>query len=97
MEYSSINLDKIRIQTARMMEIYVLLRNELENNSLNISSKVERQKLGNAIETIRNNMLQTLEVLSMLQKECKNTGEQIELEELLNSVLKWHAVNVSEE
>jgi hypothetical protein len=97
MEYSPINLDKIRVQTARMMEIYVLLRNELENNAHSISSITERQKLANAIETIRKNMLQTLEMLSMLQKEAKNTGEQNELEELLNSVLKWHAVNVSEE
>ena len=96
MKSAPINLDKIRVQTARMMEIYALLRNELENNTFSILSKAERQQLENGIETIRNNMLQTLEILSTLQKEAKNTGEQLELEELLNSVLKWHATNVSE-
>jgi hypothetical protein len=96
MNSAPINLDKIRVQTARMMEIYALLRNELENNTFSILSKAERQQLENGIETIRNNMLQTLEILSTLQKEAKNTGEQLELEELLNSVLKWHAANVSE-
>ena len=96
MKSAPINLDKIRVQTARMMEIYALLRNELENNTFSILSKAERQQLENGIETIRNNMLQTLEILSTLQEEAKNTGEQLELEELLNSVLKWHAANVSE-
>ena len=96
MKSAPINLDKIRVQTARMMEIYALLRNELEKNTFSILSKAEQQQLENGIETIRNNMLQTLEILSTLQKEAKNTGEQLELEELLNSVLKWHAANVSE-
>ena len=93
MKSNSIDLDKIRVQTARMMEIYSLLRNELENNTHNISSTLERQKLANAIETIRDNMLKTLEALSALQKQSQNTSEQIELEEILNSVLEWHAVN----
>ena len=93
MKSTPIDLDKIRVQTARMMEIYSLLRNELESNTQNISSTLERQKLANAIETIRDNMLKTLETLSTLQKQSQNTSEQIKLEELLNSVLEWHAVN----
>tara|TARA_B100001094_G_scaffold300928_1_gene326784 strand:+ start:766 stop:1050 length:285 start_codon:yes stop_codon:yes gene_type:complete len=93
MKSNPIDLDKIRVQTARMMEIYSLLHNELDNNTQNISSTLERQKLANAIETIRDNMLKTLEALSALQKQSQNTSEQIELEELLNSVLEWHAVN----
>ena len=93
MKSTPIDLDKIRVQTARMMEIYSLLRNELENNTQNISSTLERQKLANAIETIRDNMLKTLEALSTLQQQSQNTSEQIKLEELLNSVIEWHAVN----
>ena len=63
MQEPAIKLDAIRIQTARMMEIYALLKNELEKNTLLMPSEETRAQLDSAIETIRANMGQLLNTL----------------------------------
>ena len=52
-------LDRIRVQTARMLEIYSLVRSELERNSnAQPLHATERDKLNRAINTIAANMQQ---------------------------------------
>ena len=48
-------LDSIRIQTARMLEIYSLLRTQIERGDLRLSS-AELSRLNGAIHTIVGNM-----------------------------------------
>ena len=97
-----IKLDKIRVQTARMMEIYALLKNELEKNTLLLPSEETRAQLDSAIETIRANMGQLLNTLITYQEQLdaadeNESAEAGELGELLTAVLEWHTANVAEE
>ena len=102
MHEPAIKLDAIRIQTARMMEIYALLKNELEKNTLLMPSEETRAQLDSAIETIRANMGQLLNTLITYQEQLDSadeneSAEESELEELLTAVLKWHTANAAEE
>ena len=63
MHEPAIKLNAIRVQTARMMEIYALLKNELEKHTLLMPSEETRAQLDSAIETIRANMGQLLNTL----------------------------------
>lgn len=102
MHEPAIKLDAIRVQTARMMEIYALLKNELEKNTLLLSSEETRAQLDSAIDTIRANMRQLLNTLMAYQEkqDCADGNEPAEageLEELLAAVLEWHTANATGE
>ena len=102
MHEPAIKLDTIRVQTARMMEIYALLKNELEKNTLLLPSEKTRTQLDSAIETIRANMGQLLNTLITYQKQLDSADENEsaeagELEELLTAVLEWHTANAAGE
>ena len=101
MHEPAIKLDAIRIQTARMMEIYALLKDELEKNTL-LPSEETRAQLDSAIDTIRANMEQLLNTLIAYQEQLDSADENEsaeagELEELLAAVLEWHTANAAEE
>ena len=52
------NLDRIKVQTARMLEIYDLLQREISNNArLNVPDG-EQNMLREAVHTVEKNMLQ---------------------------------------
>ena len=102
MHEPAIKLDAIRIQTARMMEIYALLKNELEKNTLLLPSEETRAQLDSSIDTIRANMEQLLNTLIAYQEQLDSADENEsaeagELEELLAAVLEWHTANAAEE
>jgi len=89
-----VKLDSVRIQTARMMEIYTLLRGELEKNAGLGLTEQARDQLDNAIAMIHANMRQLLHLLTAYQKENTLAAEEVqelgELEEILEAVLAWH-------
>ena len=102
MHEPALKLDAIRVQTARMMEIYALLKNELEKNTLLLPSEETRAQFDSAIETIRANMGQLLNTLITYQEQLdaadeNESAEAGELGELLTAVLEWHTANVAEE
>ena len=102
MHEPAIKLDAIRVQTARMMEIYALLRNELEKNTLLLPSEETRAQLDSAIYTIRTNMGQLLNTLITYQEQLDYADENAsaeagELENLLAAVIEWHTANTSGE
>ena len=82
-----VKLDSVRIQTARMMEIYALLRGELEKNAGLGLTEQARDQLDNAIAMIHANMRQLLDLLTAYQKENTLAAEEVqelgELEEIL--------------
>ncbi len=99
------NLNGIRVQSARMLEIYSLLRTQLETNRLGLSA-TERQRLQSGVDTIAANMRDLLVFLTRQKEEHSlrkasatayeglgdlDADEAEELEEILESVLKWHA------
>ena len=55
---SATSLDRVRVQTARMLELYSLVRGELEKGNESPLSARERQGLNRAIETIAESMRQ---------------------------------------
>lgn len=57
-------LDRIRVQTARMIEIYSLLRRELEGSERIGLSPHDRHRLQHAVDTIAANMSQLLSQLA---------------------------------
>jgi hypothetical protein len=86
----TINLDRLKVQTARMMEIYALLSGELEKNTYLALPATERTQLDQAIATIQANMRQLQEYLMAYQEENSPTGQEArELEEILDAVLRW--------
>ena len=89
-----VKLDSVRIQTARMMEIYALLRGELEKNACLGLTEQARDQLDNAIAMIHANMRQLLNLLTAYQKENTLAAEEVqelgELEDILEAVLAWH-------
>ena len=91
MERPRIKLDCIRVQTARMMEIYALLQGEIEKNAdLGLTDQT-RVQLDHAIATIHANMRQLQELLAAYQGENSPEAEEArELEEILEAVLQWH-------
>ncbi|HJP33134.1 MAG TPA: hypothetical protein QGF95_21525 [Candidatus Latescibacteria bacterium] len=104
---TSYNLDGIRVQTARMLEIYSLLRRELEGANKIGMPQEARGRLQQAVDTIAANMAQLAAQLAAATEtpsavhddgsvEYPGIGrvdavEARELEEILDSVLKWHA------
>ena len=91
MERPRIQLDCIRVQTARMAEIYALLQGELEKNSGLGLTPQTRAQLARAIATIHANMRQLQELLTAYQEENSPEAEEArELEEILEAVLEWH-------
>ena len=91
MERPRIKFDCIRVQTARMMEIYALLQGEFKKNTgLGLTAQT-RAQLDHAIATIYANMRQLLEILTTYQEENSPEAEEArELEEILEAVLQWH-------
>ena len=91
MERPRIKLDCIRVQTARMMEIYALLQGEFKKNTgLGLTAQT-RAQLDHAIATIYANMRQLLEILTAYQEENSPEAEEArELEEILEAALQWH-------
>lgn len=90
MAHTPLRLDRIRVQTARMLEIYALLRRELnEGTGLRLSTG-DLGGLQNAIEAIEANMRQLQAAVIAYQEECSAPDpEARELEEILDAVLKW--------
>ena len=90
-------LSGIRVQMARMLEIYSLLRGQIEGNQLGLSAG-ERQRLQSGIDTIASNMRDLLTVLTQQKEETSaavksgdaDISEAQELEEILDAVLMWH-------
>ena len=94
MERPHIQLDSIRVQTARMMEIYALLRGELEKNSGLELTDQTRNQLDYAIATIHANMRNIQDLITTYQEENSLEAEELEeleeLEGILEAVLAWH-------
>ena len=86
------NLDRIKVQTARMLEIYDLLQREIANNArLNVPDG-EQNMLREAVRTVEKNMLQIQEFFAEYLDENAPVGSEAqELEEIVNSVLEWCA------
>ena len=84
-------LDKIKIQTARMLEIYALLQKELnEATGLSISG-AQRAQLNMAVEKIEANMKQLQVQFAKQQEDSSEAREELEeLDQILNAVLQWH-------
>ena len=90
MKFPDIKLDSIRVQTARMIEIYTLIRDELEKNDELELTKQTQAQLNHAIDTIHVNMRQLLEQLTAYQEENSLIHQEaLELEEILSAVLQW--------
>ncbi len=99
-------LDTVRVQTARMLEIYSLLRAEMERGDMRLSS-AECDRLNGAIRTIAGNM-------ARLQAEFVDAGSEAateapsdtapvpepssapsidarDIDEIVDAVLKWQS------
>jgi hypothetical protein len=88
-------LDRIRIQTARMLEIYALLRREIEGrDGLPVAAET-RARLAKAIDTIAANMEQIQAYFAQHREElaAPTPGSPADLDEILEAVLKWHLAN----
>ena len=73
-------LDSIRIQTARMLEIYALLRRQLKEGNIHLPPE-KHDQLSGAIRTIANNMLQ-LQSYHAAHKPQEETSSETEREEV---------------
>jgi len=99
------NLDRVRVQTARMLEIYALLRGELDGGGLRLTPS-QREQLTQAIWTIAGNMEELQAYLATYREDNSapnsesppaavspragdQPGEGEDLDELLAVVLKW--------
>ena len=106
-------LARVRVQTARMLEIHSLLRDELGGaNKIGLQPK-ERRRLQRAVYTIAANMAQlaaqlaaATETPSTIHQDGSvdypgigrvDPTEARELEEILDEVLKWHAELIHDE
>lgn len=85
------NMHQIKIQTARMLEIYALLQKELdEATGLSLSTD-QRAQLNIAVDKIEANMRALQVHFAQRQEESSEAREDLEeLDEILNAVLKWH-------
>lgn len=68
MSPESPNLDRLRIQTARMKEIFALLRHQLEASSLRLTDQ-QRDQLAHAIGTIARNVEEMQAHFARLQED----------------------------
>ena len=90
MSSTSLELDRIKVQTARMLEIYALLQKELkENTHLSLSTE-DQDQLSQAIATVEANMRQLQAYIIACREESSQADpETRDLEEILNAVLSW--------
>ena len=90
MELGSESLAGIRVQTARMVEIYALLRRELEQMPAASFRAEDVAKLHRAIGSVQASMRELQEhVVKAREGSSVDSAEARELEEILNSVLEW--------
>ena len=92
MSSSPPKLDQIKIQTARMLEIYALLRKELDENKGLLLSPTKLSQLSASVDKIEANMRQ-LQTQFAGQQEVSSEEDRrnnTELDEIVNAVLKWH-------
>ena len=83
-------LPRIKVQTARMLEIFALLQQELRANNRHSLSPSDLDRLSRAIATIRSNMiLLQVNLDSPEEKTSPSAAENRALEELLKEVLDW--------
>ena len=76
-------LDSIRIQTARMLEIYSLLRRQLKEGNIHLPPE-KHEQLSSAIRTITRNMLQ-LQAYHAAAKPQEETSSRQMREEVASS------------
>lgn len=81
-------IDRIKIQTARMLEVYSLLQNELERSEQLGVSADDRQHLSLAIDTIAGSMRQLQDHFSLLLEQNSSPRPK-NIDEILDAVLKW--------
>ncbi|MSR82054.1 MAG: hypothetical protein EXS58_03910 [Candidatus Latescibacteria bacterium] len=81
-------IDRIKIQTARMLEVYSLLQNELERSEQLGVSADDRQHLSLAIDTIAGSMRQLQDHFSLLLEQNSSPHPK-NIDEILDAVLKW--------
>ena len=90
MSLATPNLDRIKVQTARMVEIYALLQKEIANNKALSVSTEDQQLLRKAIGNVETNMRQIQEYFAQHKAEnSSDNGETQELEEIVTAVLEW--------
>ena len=88
-------LDRLKIQTARMLEIYALLQREIEGTGALPLAPETHVRLAQAIDTITANMQQIQEYFARHGEEPATVvpGSPADLDEILEAVLKWHLTN----
>jgi hypothetical protein len=90
MSSATSSLDRIKVQTARMVEMYGLLQREIANSEALSVPPEEQQLLRQAIGTIETNMRQIQAYFAQYQEENSPvSAEARELEEIVNAVLEW--------
>lgn len=90
------NTGRIGVQTARMLEIYALLNQELEGDALSSLPAEEKRRLQEAIATIAGNMRQLQGHIGAPAEEenaAALTPSSPPLDQILDAVLKWHQPN----
>ena len=87
---NSPNLAQIKVQTARMVELYELLQRQLaQGNGIALSAE-DRDRLHRSIAVIESNMRQLQAYFANRREESSPLDpEGRELEEILNAVLQW--------
>ena len=92
MSSSPPKLDQIKIQTARMLEIYALLRKELDENKGLLLSPTKLSQLSASVDKIEANMRQLQTQFSGQQEVSSEEDRRniTELDDIVNAVLKWH-------
>lgn len=88
-------VDRIAVQTARMLEIYALLQGELERNQRLAISPEDRRHLARSIDTIAASMRQLQEYFARQPEDTSPPPKNID--EILDAVLKWHMADEKEE
>lgn len=88
-------IDRIKIQTARMLEVYSLLQSELERSEQLGISADDRQHLSLAIDTIAGSMRQLQEQFAPVPEEV-SAPKPKNIDEILDAVLKWQMAREGE-
>ena len=88
-------IDRIKIQTARMLEVYSLLQSELERSEQLGISADDRQHLSLAIDTIAGSMRQLQEHFAP-PVEDNSASRPKNIDEILDAVLKWQMAREGE-
>lgn len=72
MALNSPDLGRVRVQTARMLEIYALLRGELDGGAIRLTQQM-REQLTQAIWTIAGNMQELQDYLAVATEDTSDT------------------------